>query len=88
MQVLEEKPNPFKRIDGLVPLEEMKDKYIVIVGLGSGGSSIAMELAAAGVGILHLFYKDRLSSVNLFRHICDVRDLGRKKIDAVEDVIK
>lgn len=88
MQVLEEKPNPFKRIDGLVPLEEMKDKYIVIVGLGSGGSSIAMELAAAGVGILHLFDKDRLSSVNLFRHICDVRDLGRKKIDAVEDVIK
>lgn len=88
VQMIEENPNPFKRIDGLVPLEEMKEKSIVIVGLGSGGSPIAMELAAAGVGTLHLFDKDRLNSVNLFRHICDERDLGRKKTDAVEDVIK
>lgn len=88
VQMLEENPNPFKRIDGLVSLEEMKEKSIVIVGLGSGGSPIAMELASAGIGTLHLFDKDRLNSVNLFRHICGVRDLGRKKVDAVEDVIK
>lgn len=88
VQLLEKRPDPFKRIDGLIPLEEMKKRVAVIVGLGSGGSTIAMELAAAGIGTLHLFDKDRLSSVNLFRHICGVRDLGRQKIDAVEDVIK
>ncbi|QOX63892.1 hypothetical protein FRZ06_11390 [Anoxybacterium hadale] len=88
IEILEEDPNPFLRIDGLVPLEEMKEKTAVIVGLGSGGAAIALELAAAGVGSLHLFDKERLNSVNLFRHICDVRDLGRYKVDAVEDVIK
>lgn len=88
VQLLEVEPNPFKRLDGLVPLEEMKEKSIVIVGLGSGGSPIALELAAAGIGTLHLFDKDRLNSVNLFRHICGVSDLGRRKVDAVEDVIK
>ncbi|TAH59723.1 MAG: hypothetical protein EWM50_07570, partial [Gottschalkiaceae bacterium] len=88
VQILEEKPNLFKRIDGLVPLEKMNEKAISIIGLGSGGSSIAMELAAAGVGKLYLFDKDRLDNVNIFRHICGERDLGRKKTDAVEDVIK
>ncbi|MEW6663006.1 MAG: HesA/MoeB/ThiF family protein [Bacillota bacterium] len=88
VQILEEEPSPFERIDGLAPLEEMKEKSVAIVGLGSGGSFTAMELAANGVGTLHLFDKDRLSTENIFRHICDVRDLGRKKVDAVEEVIK
>lgn len=87
VQLLEENTNVFKRIDGLVPLEEMKENSAAIVGLGSGGSPIAMELAAAGIGTLHLFDKDRINSANLFRHICGLRDLGRKKVDAVEDVI-
>lgn len=88
IQYLEAEPNPFKRLDGLVPLKEMKEKSIVIVGLGSGGSAIALELAAAGIGTLYLFDKDRLNSVNLFRHICGISDIGRKKVDAVADVIK
>ncbi|MDW7669380.1 MAG: ThiF family adenylyltransferase [Bacillota bacterium] len=88
LQKLDEKTNPYKRIDGLVPLEELKEKKVAIVGLGSGGSIIALELAAAGIGELYLVDKDRLELVNIFRHICDKRDIGRKKVDAVKSKIQ
>ncbi len=86
--ILEEEFSPFERIDGIMPLEELKEKSATIIGLGSGGSFIAMELAAAGIGKLHLFDYDRLNRVNLFRHLCGQRDLGRKKVNAVADMIK
>jgi molybdopterin/thiamine biosynthesis adenylyltransferase len=88
IELLDEEPNPFKRIDGLVPIEELKEKKVAIIGVGSGGSFIALELASAGVGTLNIFDNDRLSVVNLFRHACDKRDLGRKKVDAIHDTIK
>lgn len=88
IELLDEEPNPFERIDGLVPIEELKEKKVAIIGVGSGGGFIALELASAGVGTLNIFDNDRLSVVNLFRHICDKRDLGRKKVDAIHDTIK
>ncbi len=88
IQLLDEKPNPYKRIDGLVPIRELNNNKVAIIGVGSGGSFISLELAAAGVGKLYLFDKDVLTIDNIFRHACDGRDLGRKKVDALEDAIK
>lgn len=88
IELIDEYPSIFNRIDGIMPIEELKEKKVAIVGLGSGGGFISLELAAAGIGTMYLFDKDRLNVTNLFRHICDKRDLGRKKVDAVADVIK
>jgi molybdopterin/thiamine biosynthesis adenylyltransferase len=88
IELLDEHPSIFDRIDGIIPIKELKEKKITIVGLGSGGGFISLELAAAGVGTMYFFDKDRLNITNLFRHICDKRDIGRKKVDAVADVIK
>jgi molybdopterin/thiamine biosynthesis adenylyltransferase len=60
---------------------------VAIVGLGSGGSAAAVNLASAGVGTLHLFDKDELTVDNLFRHACDLRHVGREKVRAVKDLI-
>lgn len=75
------------RVDGLKPTEALKAKRVAIVGVGSGGSMTAVNMAAAGVGTLHLFDKDVLSSENVFRHACDFRHLGRAKVLAVKDQI-
>lgn len=79
---------PGERLDGLLPLDQLRTKSAVVVGLGSGGGFVAMELAAAGVGTLHLVDPDRLRTVNLFRHICGEQDLGRSKVYAVADLIR
>lgn len=75
------------RLDGLRPIQALMEKKVAIIGVGSGGSMAALNLAASGVGKLHVFDKDRLSTDNLFRHACDMRHLGRAKVLAVRDLI-
>lgn len=80
--------NLYKRNKGLIELDILSNKRVLIIGLGSGGSPIAVELAKAGVGQFALADFDRLELHNLSRHICSLNDLGRLKTDAVADVIK
>jgi molybdopterin/thiamine biosynthesis adenylyltransferase len=80
-------PRLSARVDGLAPSEALQRKRIALVGVGSGGSMAAVNLAAAGVGTLHLFDKDVLSGDNVFRHACDLRHVGRAKVLAVKDQI-
>lgn len=78
----------YSRTKGLIEIDILKNKKVTIIGLGSGGSSIAVELAKAGVGKFALFDFDRLELHNLSRHYCGATDLGRLKVDALYDVIK
>lgn len=92
------KPQPFEQVklytdyhartQGLFDPTRLPDKRVVIVGLGSGGSAIANELARAGVGHFDLVDFDRLSVPNLARHLCGLSDLGRLKVDAVADFLR
>lgn len=92
------RPQPFElvrlytdyhaRTEGLFDPTRLPTKRVVIVGLGSGGSAIAAELARAGVGHFALVDYDRLSVPNLARHICGLADLGRLKTDAVADYLR
>jgi molybdopterin/thiamine biosynthesis adenylyltransferase len=75
----------YSRNTGLLETSALAEKKIVIVGLGSGGSPIALELARAGVGHFTLIDFDRLELGNISRHICGVNDLGRYKTLAVRD---
>lgn len=77
----------FSRIRGLYETDVLKAKTVLILGIGSGGSSIAIELAKAGVGRFILVDHDRLEVSNLVRHICGLADLGRFKTKAVRDQI-
>jgi molybdopterin/thiamine biosynthesis adenylyltransferase len=58
------------------------------VGVGSGGSMIAVELAKAGVGKFVLIDRDRLEVANVTRHACGLGDVGRLKTLAVRDLIQ
>ncbi len=79
--------NLFSRNSGLFESSEMLEKYAVVVGCGSVGSLVAMELARAGVKKFALIDGDILKIHNVCRHQLGFRDLGRYKTDRVKDAI-
>lgn len=77
----------YSRNKGILEINILEKKRVMIVGLGSFGSQIAIELAKAGVGSFALMDFDRVELHNLARHTCTTRDLGRLKTDAIYDAI-
>lgn len=81
------KDDLYSRSKGILEVNILEAKRVMIVGLGSFGSQIAIELAKAGVGNFSLFDFDRVELHNLARHTCTIKDLGRLKTDAIYDAI-
>ena len=77
----------FSRIQGLFETGILCRKKVTIIGLGSGGSCVATELAKCGVSHFNLIDYDILKLHNVIRHVCGTRDVGRLKTDAVKDAI-
>ncbi len=79
----------FVRIDqNETPLEMLKTKKVVIIGMGSGGSLLAVYLAKSGLKNFIFLDDDRLETHNIIRHICDLSQLGRYKTHAVKEFIE
>lgn len=77
----------YSRSKGLLETRELESKKVLIIGLGSFGSQISVELAKAGIGNYDLVDFDRVELSNISRHICGVNELGRLKTKAVRDAI-
>jgi molybdopterin-synthase adenylyltransferase len=77
----------FSRSKGILETDMLQHKRVLMVGLGSFGGQIAVELAKAGVSHFDLVDFDRIELSNISRHICGINDLGRWKTRAVKDVI-
>lgn len=58
---------------------------VAVCGLGGLGSNIAVALARAGVGRLHLIDFDRVDITNLHRQQYFVRQIGMYKTDALRE---
>jgi len=71
-----------RRIPDLV---DLRDRKVVLVGMGSLGGELAVQLARAGVGTLHLIDYDRFEANNAVRHFLGVDQFGRSKVHAVAD---
>jgi molybdopterin/thiamine biosynthesis adenylyltransferase len=87
IKYIPERSELYSRSKGLLETGKLSQKTVGIVGLGSGGSPLAIELAKAGVGNFVLIDFDRLELSNVARHICGINDLGRFKTYAVKDAI-
>jgi molybdopterin-synthase adenylyltransferase len=87
VRLIPEKSDLYSRSKGLLETDLLASKCVGIVGLGSGGSPVAVELAKAGVGRFVLIDFDRIELGNLSRHICGINDLGRLKTLAVKSAI-
>lgn len=80
--------NVFSRNKGILESNIMNKKRAVILGCGSVGSLVAVELARAGVGNFMLVDIDIVEYHNVCRHQCGIDDVGEFKVDAVERKIK
>lgn len=77
----------FSRNTGILESDIMLKKGAVIIGCGSVGSLVALELARAGVGKFFLIDMDILSYHNICRHQCGILDVGKYKTTALRERI-
>lgn len=75
------------RLDGLFDTAYLADRVVTVIGLGTGGSIVATELAKNGVGHFRLVDYDRLETHNIARHVCGLHDIGRYKTRALADLL-
>lgn len=77
----------FSRNTGILESDIMLKKGVVIIGCGSVGSLVALELARAGVGRFFLIDSDIFGYHNICRHQCGIQDVGKYKTTAVKERI-
>lgn len=77
----------FSRNTGILESDIMLKKGALIIGCGSVGSLVALELARAGVGRFFLVDMDILGYHNICRHQCGVQDVGKYKTTAIKERI-
>ena len=76
--------NLFSRNTGILETDWMMDKCAFMLGCGSVGSLVALELARAGVGTFVLIDNDIVEYHNLCRHQCGIHEVGSFKVDAMK----
>ncbi|MGJ3240742.1 MAG: HesA/MoeB/ThiF family protein [Anaerolineae bacterium] len=72
---------------GKANMQRLEESRVGVIGLGSGGSFVALSLAMSGVGHFALVDNDVLESGNVVRHAADSRYVGWNKARAVADLI-
>ena len=68
--------------------KKLSDASVAVCGLGGLGSNIAISLARAGVGKLHIIDFDKVDISNLNRQQYFPEQLGMYKSDALYDTLK
>ena len=78
----------FLRNKGILETDTMSKKKVIVLGCGSVGSLVAMELARAGVGHFLLVDSDIVEYHNVCRHQCGIEDVGDLKVNALTRKLK
>lgn len=78
----------FSRNVGILESSVMMKKGAVIIGCGSVGSLVAVELAKSGLGRFFLIDNDIFGYHNICRHQCGMFDVGRYKTEALADRLR
>lgn len=78
----------FERIESLFDVELFEPVKVLILGCGSGGASVALQLVMSGIRNFTLMDRDVLGPENVIRHVCGSTFVGRKKVDAVAEVLR
>ena len=88
VQIVPVREQLFSRFTGLLETEVLSEKRVLIIGLGSGGSAIAVGLAQSGIMNFDMVDHDRLEVGNVARHAAGISDVGRLKVEVMKDLIR
>lgn len=77
----------FARISSLYDLGALADIRVLVLGCGSGGGSVALQLVKSGVGHFTLVDSQSLAPENVIRHVCGIRYIGQRKVEALAEVL-
>jgi len=80
-------PELATRRSGILESAILQDKCVLVIGVGTGGAHAAVELAKCGVGRFILVDRDRLGVGNVVRHPGSISQVGRYKVNVVQDLI-
>jgi molybdopterin/thiamine biosynthesis adenylyltransferase len=80
-------PKAFGRLEKRFDVGVLGESRVLIIGCGSGGGSVALQLVMSGIQQVVLVDRDVLEIENVIRHVCGLRFVGRKKVDALEEVL-
>jgi hypothetical protein len=67
---------------------QLAESHVVLVGVGSLGSTVASQLGRAGVGRLTLIDPDRFADANVGRHVLGADELGQLKVHALANRLR
>jgi molybdopterin/thiamine biosynthesis adenylyltransferase len=87
VNIIPVKEEIYSKFKGLVESNVLSKKTVLIIGLGSVGSVVAVELAKAGIENFILMDEDRLQISNVSHHVAGLSDVGRYKVNVVADMI-
>ncbi|MCB9436932.1 MAG: ThiF family adenylyltransferase [Anaerolineales bacterium] len=76
-----------ERLLGHDTLNQLAQKTVGVVGVGSGGGYVALALSMTGIRRFILVDDDVLDVQNIVRHVADSRAIGQPKVQAVKDLI-
>ena len=77
----------FERIEALFDIRQFARMKVLVAGCGSGGGSVALQLVMSGVRNFALLDNDIMGPENVIRHVCGRRFVGRRKVDALAEVL-
>lgn len=77
----------FARLQEVVSSKSLQKRSVAIIGLGSVGSVMSLEHAKAGIRRFLLIDPDTMSINNVCRHVGDLHDLGKPKVNLVREKI-
>lgn len=77
-----------RRRFGEIAFDHLRDRSAAIIGCGSGGGNVALDLAQAGIGNFMLIDPSLIKEENIVRHVADSRYIGRPKVEAVAELIR
>jgi len=80
--------NLFARLEKLFDVTLLADSRVLVVGCGSGGGSVALQLVMSGIKNFTLLDDDILEPENVIIHVCGRSYLGWKKVDALSAVLR
>lgn len=86
--LLMNKDSAFERIESLFDIRLLAPIKVFIAGCGSGGGSVALQLVMSGIHNFTLIDRDILAPENVIRHVCGRSFVGKKKVDALAEILK